>query len=830
MATALSPEVQLMRRRVRHIHIPDLPPRYAPRGLAPSIRDHIESQITRQRAVQEEPPLNEAKYGFARVTSNVATSFTSWVKRAGPPPTVLSFTRRPTYILPKHQVERQEPWQVEYLTKALKSKMNLHFPEPPGWSSLPWRPFWEREMVESGWKHDPLNHEWSDVGVLIMPCAEAMFLGPGQVSIWPIMDLRDDIQRASVKIKTKYEFERILEDTTIEILKREFGISAFAIPGSSGVWVESRLPPPEVDEERNEGDDVMSRQESVHTSNRRANVRRIATVHTSFTDDITQWGVSIHVGQPDPTLESWTNSTNPWTPIRQHNTTTSIAAELSYMKSDASPLGPSKYLFTYFNQNAMPARAGQGAMPYSLIKAHSGQRSPAPLGMDNRDISTAWTYEFARQLGMKDGHVDHYSMVEADDRYATDLPTKTSGAGFRSHGVFSEDVMPSTYRQVDVPHIMVGRYEKVPRGIVEESMRIERKDGRVDFDTHDGWLLSWPLWGLTLLRKLDEAICGGPSDTRRKTYELQKQASSRLQRRRTELKQAKEAEEAWRAKMPHLIRRPLTDEIIRELADRSREMETVLKTVRMGTTSAKLLDSTIQIRRLLENRFAGAFDRNAGTTESEQSDPFSSLEAISDAATTSRSTTSSTKEISKRALGPMQPADLTGTKAKEHIEKLPGREKERVKSSRYARPLVEFTKTRAERDQDAVIKHLELAKEHSEKLPEREKERVNSSRHTRPFVEYTKTRVERYQDVVTKRPWVEFTRTKADKDHDPVMKRLELAKEPRDAENNKPGQEERLTGSSGDSEKDAGRGTRAGPLSPTRASPFLPSTHQVGGS
>lgn len=807
MAAALSPEVHLMRRRVRHVHIPDLPPTYAPRSLAGTIRDHIQGQITRQRAVSEKPPPNDAKYGLAKLTSGVQTSFTSWVKQAGPPPMVLSFTRRPTYILPKYQVERQEPWQVEYLTKALKSTMNLHFPEPPGWSSLPWRPHWERKMDASEWKLDPLNHQWPDVGVLIMPCAEAMFLGPGQVSIWPIMDLKDDIQQGPTKVKTKYEFERILEDTTIEILKREFGLQAFAIPGSTGVWVESRIPPPEVDEGQNQGDDPMSRLESFGPSNRRANVRRIATVHTSITNDITQWGVSIHVGQPDPTSDSWTRSTNPWTPLRQHNTTTSIAAELAYMKSSASPLGPSKYLFTYFNQKSMPARAGQGAMPYSMIKADSGRRNPAPLGMDNRDISTAWTYEFARQLGMKDGHVDHYSMVEGDDRQAATLPTTSSGPGFRFNGVFSEDVMNSSYRQVDVPGIMVGKNETVTRGVFQESMRVEDIDGRIESATHDGWLLSWPLWRTTLLRKLDEAICGGPCDTRTKVYGLQKQMSSKLQRRRNELQQVKKVEEEWRADMPHLVRRPLTDDTIRELADRSREMEGILKTVRMGTKSVKLLDSTIQMRRLLERRFAGAFSRNAGATESARDDSFSDLEAVSGASPSARTDASITKEISKRPLelpqhtnavppsgqisspqvGAEEPVDMIETKANQRIINPQDRVKDREKELPYT-----FTKTRAELYREKV----ELRREKAEKRARRVEERLEAAR--------------KHLDAKNNEP--ERGRQ--------LMERLEEAKKRRG-----PASEQEQVSSA---PKDAGEGIRL--RRPSRVSRFLPNTHQIGGS
>lgn len=687
-----------MRRRVRHIHIPDLPPTYAPRSLAPNIRDHISNHITRQRALEEEsPPRVEPQYGFAKITSKPQTSFTSWLKRAGPPPTVLSFTRRPTYILPKHQVAKQESWQVEYLTKALKSKMNIHFPEPPGWSSAPWRPSWEQKLPESEWKHNPLNHQWPDVGVLIMPCAEAMFLGPGQLSIWPIMDLKDEIQRGRAKLTTKYQYERILEDTTIELLKREFGIQAFAIPGSSGVWVESRIPPPEVNVERSEGAEATNALESLSGSLRRRNVRRIATIHASVTNDITQWGVSIHVGQPDPGVDAWARSTNPWTPLRQHHTTTSIAAELSYTNSTASPLGPSRYLLTYFNQNKMPLRAGQGYIPYSRIKAESGRRNPAPLGMDNRDISTAWTYQFARQLGMSDGHVDHYSMVDANDIDATHLPTKHTGAGFRFRGVFSEDVMNSSYRQVEVPSIQVGRNETLAPGIVESSMRLEHHDRRIDSTTHEGWLLSWPLWESTLLRKLDDAICGGPCDTRLRAYELQKQVSSRLQRRRTELKEKEDVEQGWRREMPQLIRRPLSDSVIRELADRSREMEAILKTVRMGNKSQKLLDSTIQMRRLLVSRFAGALSGHAGAPEPELDDPFSALEASPQKAPDTQGNTPDSRRpragkpstaqadapaVEETPFRGRQGVDLTETKTKQRERRVQERERkfqERIK-------------------------------------------------------------------------------------------------------------------------------------------------------
>lgn len=791
MATKLSPEVQWMRRRLRHIHIPDVPPIYAPRSLATNIRDHISGQILRQRALVEEAPRPDPEYGFAKIPPNAQMSFTSWLERAGPPPTVLSFTRRPTYILPKHQVQQQEQWQIEYLTKALQSKIDLHFPEPPEWSSLPWRPLWEQKLPKSEWKHDPLNHQWQDVGVLIMPCEQAMFLGPGQVSIWPIIDLQDEIQRGRVKLTTKYQFERILEDTTIELLKREFGIQAFAIPGSTGVWVESRIPPPEVDVEQFEAAQAKNAPETLSGSLRRRNVRRIATVHTSITNDITHWGVSIHVGQPEPTVDPWARSTNPWTPLRQHHTTTSIAAELSYMDSTMRPLGPSKYLVTHFNHTKRPLRAGQGYIPYSRITDESDRRHPAPLGMDNSDISTAWTYQFARQLGMGDGLVDHYGMVDVDDTHATLLPTKNSEAGFKFNGVFEDDVMTSAYRQVDVPSIQVGRNESVSSSIVQSSLRLESHDGKIDWATHKGWLLSWPLWESRLLNKLDDAICGGPCDTRMRTYGLQKQASSRLQRRRTELKGVKEVEQEWRKGMPELIRRPLSDNAIQELFDRSHKMESILKAARIGTTSQMLLKHTIEMRRLLETRFAGAFLGHSGAPEPELKDPLPAPEARSQEAPTAPPGDTSTREPAAREASTAQ----TGISSGENPV--------------VDRPWFDLTPTKAE-ERERKREERRRRRQEREKDPE-VRERMRQERE-KNFQERIKMLQERVKDrvILRRRPhelMVDNTKTNADRRREnDELRRARAAEEVREA-----------AVEAEDGQTAASKGT----------SPLLPITHRI---
>lgn len=612
----LSPEVQAMRLRLRHIHIPDLPPLYAPRFLAPKIRDHIEGQIKQMRSaagpdtLQSPDTAEEAGEDAPRPFGRPLSSFGTWLKGASPPPTVLSFTRRPTYVLPKHQLQNSESWEAQYLTSALKSRMQVKFPSPPQWSPSPWMPFWEQNKAKPELKFDPLNHEWPAAGIMVLPCAEPMYLGPGQVSMWPIMDMKDDVQRGKKRFRTKYEYERVLEDTTIEVLKREYGIEAFAIPGTPGVWVESKIPPPEIDSAH------FDQSRTTRAENRRENVRRIATIHASITDDITQWGVSIHVGQPDPIVDGWTSLTNPWTPTRQHKSTTSIVAELAHTgtsprhasrtnQADLYSHRKTRYLQTYFNKDAPFAGTMYHSMPYSLIKVQDGRREPAPLGLDNRDLSSAWTYEFGRQLGMHDGFIDHYGVVDFAEANATHLPIKTPRPGFMSRPLLDEHWLTNPYEQVDVPSVMVGKNELVSSAILGDTLRLESKDGKIDSDTHEGWMLSWPLWQDTLMKKLDQSIAGGAWDTRLRTHTWDKEQSARQVRRKVAVKETEDLQQQWSAQTRQLIRRPLTDEIIQQLTDRTREMERILREGAQigGVKSQELLESAATMRRLLESRF-----------------------------------------------------------------------------------------------------------------------------------------------------------------------------------------------------------------------------------
>lgn len=383
------------RPHLRHVHLPDLPPLYAPRSMALKLRDILESLIAEQRVASEDwasersPRDDEWRHDESKDLAEMR----EWLRRAPPPPTVLSHTRRPTYIIPKHRAEKQSPWETGFMSSSLKGNLEVTFPEPPEWSSLPWKLGWQADIPDEELPHQPLHHSW-EPGVMIMPCAEPMFLGPGQLSLWPIMDLRDNVQ-VSRKIRSQYDLERLLEDTTIKVLEREYGIAAYAIPGRPGVWVDSHIPPAELFEDR-------VSVASDHPPPRGQSTRRIATVHADIVNDISRYGVSIHVGSPAPSADASAAPNNPWNRLRQHHQTTSIAAELAHTGFTPRSTEPgqasrqpserkSKYLSTLFTTERPFCATGLKTMPYSAITVRPGHKQAAPLGMDNRDLSTAWT-------------------------------------------------------------------------------------------------------------------------------------------------------------------------------------------------------------------------------------------------------------------------------------------------------------------------------------------------------------------------------------------------------------------------------------------------------
>lgn len=619
------------RHRIRHVHLPDRAPLYPPRFLPMKLRDHIENQILEQRVHAAGWVPDGANDGDS--SSILEREMRSWLERLGPPPTVLSFTRRPTYVLPKHYLAEKEPWEVDFLTKSLKSRLQVSFPPPPQWSSFPWRPSWEAGGEEAHLDHDPLEYSW-DPGVMVMPCSEPMYFGPGQITIWPVIDTIDTVQRGK-KFRGKDEYERLLEDTTISVLQREYGITAFSIPGSSGVWVESSTPPDEISESL-----VPDHTLKDGAPKRRENIRRIATVHADVVNDITRSGVSIHVGSPAPKVDAWawTSDNNPWLPLRQHQQTTSIAAELFYKGSTPHPLDPeqdnlqrpekkSKYLHTEFQRNSYH-KTGLEGMPYSFVAVKPGLRKPAPMGIDNRDLSTAWTYEFARKLGMgRNGVIDHFSQVKWGPANAQWSPSSgISGFAHRSSAypnlilnhdvnagdrhvglvqqpVSQEHALSEPYKQVEVPEIQLLVNGPVTQEIIDSTARIETKDTRLKVgnganEPPSG--VSWPLYYKQLTSVFDNSIKGYPLDSRMSDFLFQEAKAAKMDREAQTFESADQLENGLKKGSQRLfMKRPLSDGLLVKLAKNLRAIRLIIGQSERGGPwegqVAEMIDQTLEL-------------------------------------------------------------------------------------------------------------------------------------------------------------------------------------------------------------------------------------------
>lgn len=609
MANKLSPELKAsFRPRIRHIHLPDLAPLYAPRNLPGKMRDFLDSQILEQRYMAKADVGNEPNVA----TGNSVASMRSWLRQASPPPTVLSFTRRPTYILPKHYMEGREAWEIEYMTANLKTSQDVVFPQPPNWSSLPFRPIWEAENTGMDMLHNPLARKW-EPSVMIFPCAEPMYFGPGQLTIWPVMDLLDNVQRGR-PFKTKYQYERILEDTTIQVLKREYGLDAFSLPGKSGVWVESLIPPPELSDVDAFGTSLPDQT----PPKKYQNTRRIATIHADFVNGITRHGVSIHVGQPGLDIDRFGDlHSNPWAAIRQDKSTTSVVSELALKGSVPRRGDPeqqevehrsdkkSLYLLTAFDEQSPHIHKPLRAMPYSLVSLQPGLRQPIPLGLDNRDLSTAWTHEFARQLGLLGAIVDHLSNIHYPVG-ASNLPTKRRDIGFMSRPVMGEDQLETPYEQVEVPAIQLKVGGPVTKDILKHTLRLGIGDERIPVNAPPGtWAISWPLYYHNVTKLLANSIKGLSRDTRLTQVVRTKTVEASIERRWQAIQEADILRDAWRMYQNPRGRKPqsLSEALAADITQTTNDIQAILSSLEAGRINIpkrKLLAKTEHLQKLVQ--------------------------------------------------------------------------------------------------------------------------------------------------------------------------------------------------------------------------------------
>ncbi|KAJ1336072.1 lipoyl(octanoyl) transferase 2 [Microdochium nivale] len=263
-----------------------------------------------------------------------------------PPPTLISFTPQPTYTLGRRQTAPLNDAERARLTAPLTMPSS----PSPSPSSIP----------TSGTKTFTPAVTGAQRGGL------ATYHGPGQVVLWPVIDLRSPLHRGfSVR-----DYACLLEKTTIAALAK-FGAGQSGGDGlrgftteNPGVWVRRRRPG--------------------HGGGRHAqgdDERKISALGVHLRRHVTGLGVAVNFGMPVAGPEA----TNPWARIVAcglgDKGVTSIAAETAAAVASLSPEG----------------EAGTGDVRHQ-------QQADVIVGPEAdstaAEIANIWAAEFATRLGL----------------------------------------------------------------------------------------------------------------------------------------------------------------------------------------------------------------------------------------------------------------------------------------------------------------------------------------------------------------------------------------------------------------------------------------------
>ncbi|KAI1392492.1 uncharacterized protein F4822DRAFT_130790 [Hypoxylon trugodes] len=247
---------------LRHIAIPSSPGRIPPRCPTYALANRIQSKLQQELLAWKASPV------------------------APPPvPALISFTPAPTYTLGRRQTE---PLSTEELAR-LRAPLRV----------LQSRSGDADDKVNGNDKAFAFTPE-----VLHAPRGGlATYHGPGQVVLWPVIDLRSPLHtHFGVR-----EYTCLLEKTTIATLRRLYGIEGFTT-SNPGVWV------------RHSGTEE----------------RKVSALGVHLRRHVTGLGVAINFGMPVAGPED----VNPWARIIAcglgDKGVTSVAAQL---KSPSTPRG-----------------------------------------------------------------------------------------------------------------------------------------------------------------------------------------------------------------------------------------------------------------------------------------------------------------------------------------------------------------------------------------------------------------------------------------------------------------------------------------------------------
>ncbi|KAI1478235.1 hypothetical protein F4774DRAFT_170219 [Daldinia eschscholtzii] len=198
---------------LRHIAIPSwprtTPPRYPTYALATRVQSRLQQDLLAWKALVRDEPSDPRR---GRQSD------------APPPlPTLISFTPAPTYTLGRRQTEPLPASELARLRAPLSvTSPSRNDDDEPTTTTAVFAP----EVL-----HAPRG-------------GLTTYHGPGQAVLWPVIDLRSPLH-ANFTVR---DYTCLLEKTTIETLRRVYGLAGFTT-SNPGVWVR-RDNDPSKDEEK----------------------------------------------------------------------------------------------------------------------------------------------------------------------------------------------------------------------------------------------------------------------------------------------------------------------------------------------------------------------------------------------------------------------------------------------------------------------------------------------------------------------------------------------------------------------------------------------------
>ncbi|KAL2268862.1 hypothetical protein VTJ83DRAFT_3708 [Remersonia thermophila] len=411
--------------RLRHLHLPSLHPHYVPYTLASRVQEHLRREHLAFK--------DAAAHQDGGVSSRPPSP---------PPPALISFTPSPIFTLGRRQTAPLTRGELARLTAPLEIAPPPPFaglrgaPAPTAAPALAPAPAQAQAQAQA---HVPSQARARTAGQGTLPAPPShphprvlasprggltTYHGPGQVVLWPVIDLRavgpEAAAAAAARLSccapaglrggggglTVRTYARLLETTTAAVLGRAFGLEAVTTE-DPGVWV-VRQPLLQRRQQQQLQQEGAGAEAEIGEAGSKE-LAKIAALGVHLRRHITALGTALNVALPGTDSRgdgggngSGDERTNPWSRFvacgLAGKGVTSVAGELARRARKHGPAAAAAATATV-NAAGDLFRGGVELLDEMLLRQ---QRFGAEEARTREQaVADAWAEEFARGIGLE---------------------------------------------------------------------------------------------------------------------------------------------------------------------------------------------------------------------------------------------------------------------------------------------------------------------------------------------------------------------------------------------------------------------------------------------